>query len=65
MPDLGVISWICSFDIGDGMENHLFLSSIGVPGVDHGEDAGEHPRRSTHEQSGDVTEAKGAGEGGL
>jgi hypothetical protein len=43
----------------------LFLGLIGVPGVDDGDNAGEDPGGSTHEQSGDVAEAKGTGKSRL
>lgn len=43
----------------------LLLGLVGVPGVDHRDDDGEHPRRGGHEQSGHVAEAEGLGERGL
>lgn len=48
---------------GKGM--YLFLGAIGVPGVDHGENTGEDPWGSAHEQSGDVAEAESSGKGRL
>jgi hypothetical protein len=41
------------------------LGSVGVPGVDQGEDAGEDPWGSTHQESGNVGKAKGTSEGRL
>lgn len=49
--------------IWDGTD--LFLGSIRVPGIDHGENAGEDPWRSTHEKSGNVGKAKGTGKSRL
>lgn len=48
----------------DGADDvaELLLLAIGVPGVDEREDTGENPGRGAHEESGDVAQAKSAGE---
>lgn len=46
-------------------ETHLLLSSVGVPSVDHRDDDRENPRRSAHEESGDIAETKSSSKGGL
>lgn len=46
-------------------ETNLFLGSVGVPGIDDGDDAREDPWWSTHEQRPDVVKAEGTGEGWL